>query len=42
MGIGASAFAIIMYAFLTSKIDDLTFKIDEVGMSIQQSFSAHN
>lgn len=42
MGIGASAFAIIAYAFFTSKIDDLTFKIDEVGMSIQQSFSAHN
>ena len=42
MGIGASAFAIIAYAYFTSKIDDLTFKIDEVGMSIQQSFSAHN
>jgi biopolymer transport protein ExbB len=42
MGIGASAFAIIAYSYFTSKIDGLTFKIDEVGMSIQQSFSAHN
>lgn len=41
-GIGASAIAIIFYNFITSKIDDLTFKIDEVGMSIQQSFAAHH
>lgn len=42
MGIGASAIAIIAYNIITNKIDDLTFKIDEVGMSIQQSFAAHH
>lgn len=42
MGIGASAIAIIVYNMITSKIDDLTFKIDEVGMSIQQSFASHH
>lgn len=42
MGIGASAIAIIAYNMITNKIDDLTFKIDEVGMSIQQSFGAHH
>lgn len=39
LGIGTSAIAIILYNFFTSKIDSLTFKIDEVGMSIQQSFA---
>ncbi|MDR2122024.1 MAG: MotA/TolQ/ExbB proton channel family protein [Flavobacteriaceae bacterium] len=42
LGIGTSALAIIMYNFFTSKIDHLTFKIDEVGLSIQQSFAAHH
>lgn len=42
LGIGTSAISIIMYNFYTSKIDDLTYKIDEIGMSIQQNFSAHN
>lgn len=42
MGIGASAIAIIVYNMITNKIDDLTFKIDEVGMSIQQSFASHH
>lgn len=42
LGIGTSALAIIMYNFFTSKIDTLTFKIDEVGLSIQQSFAAHH
>jgi len=42
MGIGASAIAIVVYNMITSKIDDLTFKIDEVGMSIQQSFGSHH
>ncbi|MFV0305193.1 MAG: MotA/TolQ/ExbB proton channel family protein [Moheibacter sp.] len=41
-GIGASALAIIVYNMITNRIDDLTFKIDEVGMSIQQSFAAHH
>ena len=42
LGIGTSAISIIMYNFYTSQIDDLTYKIDEIGMSIQQNFSAHN
>ncbi len=42
LGIGSSALAIIAYNFITSKIDDIVFKIEEVGMSIQQSFGAHH
>jgi len=42
LGIGTSAISIIMYNYFTSKIDDLTYKIDEIGMSIQQNFAAHN
>ncbi|MES2388774.1 MAG: MotA/TolQ/ExbB proton channel family protein [Bacteroidota bacterium] len=40
LGIGTSAFAIIFYNYFTSKIDELTYSIDEAGFSIQQSFSA--
>jgi len=39
LGIGTSAVAIILYNYFTSKIDGLTFKIDEIAMSIQQSFA---
>jgi biopolymer transport protein ExbB len=42
LGIGTSAVAIIMYNLFTSKIDGLTYKIDEIGMSLQQTFSANN
>lgn len=42
LGIGTSAIAIILYNFFTSKIDGLTFKIDEIAMSIQQSFAEFN
>jgi biopolymer transport protein ExbB len=42
LGIGTSAIAIIMYNLFTSKIDGLTYKIDEIGMSLQQTFSANN
>jgi biopolymer transport protein ExbB len=42
LGIGTSAIAIIMYNIFTSQIDTLTYKIDEIGMSLQQNFSAHN
>ncbi len=42
LGIGTSAVAIILYNFFTSKIDDMTFKIDEIAMSIQQSFAEHH
>lgn len=39
LGIGTSAIAIIFYNYFTSKIDGLTYKIDEIAMSIQQSFA---
>jgi biopolymer transport protein ExbB len=42
LGIGTAAIATIMYSYFTSRIDTLTYKIDEVGLSIQQNFSAHN
>ena len=41
-GIATSALAIVTYNFFTSKIDGLTYKIDEIGMSIQQSFAEFN
>lgn len=41
LGIATSAIAIILYNFFTSKIDGLTYKIDEIGMSIQQSFAEY-
>ncbi|MFN8282523.1 MAG: MotA/TolQ/ExbB proton channel family protein [Chitinophagales bacterium] len=40
LGIATSAIAIIMYNFLTSKIDRLTYAIDEIGYSIAQSFAS--
>lgn len=39
LGIGTAAIAIILYNYFTSKIDAMTFKIDEIAMSIQQSFA---
>ncbi|WP_259015780.1 MotA/TolQ/ExbB proton channel family protein [Emticicia fluvialis] len=42
LGIGTSAISIIMYNLFTSKIDTLTYKIDEIGMSLQQNFAAHH
>lgn len=42
LGIGTSALAIISYNFFTSKIDTLTYSIDEVGFSIMQNFGAQN
>ncbi len=42
LGIGTSAVAIIMYNLFTAQIDGLTYRIDEIGMSLQQSFAAHN
>lgn len=42
LGIGTSAIAIILYNFFTSKIDGMTYKIDEISMSIQQSFAEFN
>lgn len=42
IGIGTSAISIIAYNFFTSKIDGLTYSIDEAGMSISQTFTANN
>ena len=42
LGIGNSAIAIIMYNVFTTKIDKITYTIDEAGFSIVQQFaSAH-
>jgi biopolymer transport protein ExbB len=41
IGIGTSAVAIIVYNFFTSKIDTLSYTIDEAGVSIAQTFSAN-
>ncbi len=40
LGIAASSIAIIMYNFFTSRIDNLTHKIDEIGYAINRTFSA--
>ena len=40
-GIGTSALAIIAYNYFTSKIDELTYSIDEAGFSIVQTFGQH-
>lgn len=39
-GIGTSAISIIMYNILTSKIDKLTYAIDEAGFSIVQTYAS--
>ena len=39
-GIATGALAVISYNYFTSKIDSLTFCIDEVGFSIVQTFAA--
>lgn len=40
LGIGNSAIATIMYNVFTSKIDAMTYAIDEAGFSITQTFNA--
>lgn len=40
LGIGNSAIAIIMYNVFTTKIDVITYTIDEAGFSIVQTFEA--
>jgi biopolymer transport protein ExbB len=42
LGIGTSAIAIMVYNYFTASIDGLTYKIDEIGMSLQQTFAANN
>lgn len=40
LGIGTSAIAIIFYNFFTSKIDGMTYRIDEAGYSLTQTFAS--
>jgi biopolymer transport protein ExbB len=42
LGIGTSALAIVGYNYFTSKIDELTYSIDEAGFSIIQTFAAQH
>ncbi len=42
LGIGTSALAIIFYNYYTTKIDGLTYGIDEAGFSIAQTFAANH
>ena len=39
-GIGTGALAVIMYNYYTTKIDKLTYSIDEAGYSIVQTFAS--
>jgi len=40
LGISTSALSIVMYNIFTSKIDKLTYAIDETGFSIVSTFAA--
>ncbi len=42
LGIGTSAIAIIFYNYFTSRIDGMTYSIDEAGFSLSQTFAAKN
>ena len=42
IGIGTAAIAIIAYNFFTTKIDKLTYAIDEAGFSIVQTYAANH
>ena len=42
LGILTSSVAIIMYNFFTTKIDGLTYRIDEAGVSIAQSYGSRH
>jgi biopolymer transport protein ExbB len=41
LGIGTSAVAIIFYNMFTTKIDGITYGIDESGFTLTQSFAAN-
>lgn len=41
LGIGTSAVAIIFYNIFTTKIDAITYGIDESGFTLTQSFASH-
>ena len=40
LGIGTSALALIMYNIFTTKIDAITYGIDESGFTLTQSFAS--
>jgi len=40
LGIGTSALALIMYNIFTTKIDSITYGIDESGFTLSQSFAS--
>ena len=40
LGIGTSALALIMYNVFTTKIDAITYGIDESGFTLTQSFAS--
>ena len=40
LGIGTSAVAIIFYNIFTTRIDGMTYRIDEAGFSLSQTFAA--
>jgi biopolymer transport protein ExbB len=40
LGIGTSAVALIMYNVFTTKIDSITYGIDESGFTLTQSFAS--
>jgi biopolymer transport protein ExbB len=42
LGISVSAIAMITYNFFTSRIDNLTHKIDEIGYTINRTFADNN
>jgi biopolymer transport protein ExbB len=42
LGIGTSAVAIIFYNYFQSKIDSISYRIEEAGMSVKQTFSQNN
>jgi biopolymer transport protein ExbB len=39
LGITTSTIATVLYNYFTSRVDDMTFRIDEVGFSIVQTFN---
>ena len=42
LGIGTSAICIIAYNLFTSRIDELTYSIDEIGLSVNQNYATHH
>jgi biopolymer transport protein ExbB len=40
LGIGTSAISLVMYNIFTTKIDSITYGIDESGFTLTQSFAS--